>query len=94
MDPACSARNDGVSCRLFAVKPYAGLRAFPLSDRLSANEMNTYTRLIGRSVWNTQWLLVIPGSSLLSDPQAGIDRFMEAVTDIQIYFQTYAYAGN
>jgi hypothetical protein len=56
--------------------------------------MNTDTRLIGRSVWNTEWLLVIPGSTLLSDPQIGIDRFIQDVSDIYIYFQTYAYAGN
>ena len=55
--------------------------------------MNTDTRLIGRSVWNTQWVLVIPGANLLADPELGIDRFMQDVDDIYIYFQTYAYAG-
>ena len=36
-------------------------------------------RLVGRSVWNTQWVLIIPNASLLSDSgntTAGIDTFI------------------
>lgn len=60
---------------------------------VSPDELNTDTRLIGRSVWNTEWLLVIPGTTLLADPEVGIERFMQDVDDIYLYFQTYAYAG-
>ncbi|RME80717.1 MAG: PKD domain-containing protein, partial [Caldilineae bacterium] len=83
----------GLDGQIYQIKPYARFRAYPYSPTLSPNELNTDTRLIGRSVWNTQWLLVIPGATLLSDPQIGIERFIEDVTDIYIYFQTYAYAG-
>jgi hypothetical protein len=55
---------------------------------------NVSTRLIGRSVWNTQWLLVIPGASLLNDPEAGIQAFLKTVDDIQLNISTYGYSGN
>ena len=54
----------------------------------------TNRRLIGRSVWNSQWKLVIPGDSLLNDPTEGLARFLQTVKDIKLYFITYSYAGN
>ncbi|MBC8447965.1 MAG: right-handed parallel beta-helix repeat-containing protein [Chloroflexi bacterium] len=93
-NPDWIARNDGLDGQLFAIKPYTRFRAYPFTSDFSADEMNTDTRLIGRSVWNTEWLLVIPGTTLLADPQVGIERFIEDVDDVYIYFQTYAYAGN
>jgi probable HAF family extracellular repeat protein len=52
------------------------------------------SRQIGRSVWNTQWMLIIPGGTLLNDPNAGLQNFVNSVSDIKIYFQTYSYSGN
>ena len=54
----------------------------------------TNNRLVGRSVWNSRWKLVIPGKTLLSDPSAGLTRFINSVKDIKLYFVTYSYAGN
>ena len=54
----------------------------------------TNRRLIGRSVWNTDWKLVIPAQTLLADPQDGIERFIRSVKDIKIYVRTYSNAGN
>jgi hypothetical protein len=54
----------------------------------------TNTRLVGRSVWNSKWKLVIPGYKLLNDPNDGLDRFISTVKDIKIYLVTYSYAGN
>jgi hypothetical protein len=51
-------------------------------------------RLIGRSVWNSQWKLVIPADSLLADPKEGLTRFIQTVTDIKLQFTTYSYSGN
>ena len=84
---------DGLQGQLLKIKPYADMRAYPYTEDLEPQELNTDTRLIGRSVWNTNWVLVIPGATLLADPEMGIDRFMQDVDDIYIYFQTYAYAG-
>ena len=54
----------------------------------------TNNRLVGRSVWNTGWKLVIPGRTLLNDPNQGLDRFIQTVKDINIHFVTYSYSGN
>jgi hypothetical protein len=52
------------------------------------------TRLIGRSAWNSDWMLIIPGGTLLNDPNAGLEAFIDTVSDVKIYFQTYSYSGN
>lgn len=54
----------------------------------------TNNRLIGRSVWNSKWKIVIPGRTLLADPDEGLDRFINSVTDIRLHFVTYSYSGN
>lgn len=54
----------------------------------------TNNRLIGRSVWNSRWKIVIPGRTLLSDPNEGIERFLRTVKDVKLHFVTYSYSGN
>jgi hypothetical protein len=54
----------------------------------------TNQRLIGRSIWNSKWKLVIPGRTLLSDPNQGLASFIATVKDVHLYFITYSYAGN
>jgi len=54
----------------------------------------TNNRLVGRSVWNSRWKLVIPGKNLLDDPHEGLERFISTVNDIKLHFVTYSYAGN
>lgn len=62
---------------------YGGLR----------NEFGS-SRLVGRSVWNTQWKLVIPAYGLLNDEEEGLDRFVETVKDIKLFLRTYSHSGN
>ena len=54
----------------------------------------TSTRLIGRSVWNSKWKIVIPGKTLLNNSDEGLERFIRSVNDIKLYFMTYSYSGN
>ena len=54
---------------------------------------NSSSRLYGRSVWNTRWLLVIPGATLNVDQDAGLKRFVDTVTDIKLYLETYSNQG-
>lgn len=54
----------------------------------------TNTRLIGRSVWNSNWKLVIPAQTLLANPQDGIERFIRSVKDIKLFIKSYSHAGN
>ena len=60
---------------------------------------------MGRSVWNSRWLLIIPGRTLLADPEEGVERFIHGasvngvrngngIKDIKIFFQTYSINGD
>lgn len=63
--------------------------------------------LIGRSVWNSQWVLVVPAGSLGSNRAKALQTFIEgidsnrdglpdqdAVSDIKVGFRTYSHSGN
>jgi hypothetical protein len=52
------------------------------------------TRLVGRSVSNTEWLLVIPGQTFLANPAVGLESFINTVTDIKLTLDTYGISGN
>jgi hypothetical protein len=54
----------------------------------------TSNRLIGRSVWNSKWKLIIPGKTLLNNPDEGLERFIRTVNDVKLHFVTYSYSGN
>lgn len=54
----------------------------------------TNSRLIGRSVWNGQWKIVIPAYTLLSDEQEGLNRFAASVEDVLLFLRTYSHSGN
>lgn len=64
------------------------------------------TRLVGRSVWNTRWLLVIPAGTLNADREQALSAFIRGldtdrdgvidvlpVRDIRIGFKTYSNSG-
>ncbi len=56
-------------------------------------DWNSSSRLYGRSVWNTQWVLILPGATLNADAEAGLTRFIDTVTDIKLYLETYSNQG-
>ncbi len=61
------------------IRKFSAFRAYHDAGGWSASEMLQSGRLVGRSVWNTQWVLIIPDASLLSDPgneTAGLDTFI------------------
>ena len=77
-----------------AFRPVADIGAFNRdSGRLLPSEF-TNSRLIGRSIWNSRWKVVIPGKTLLADPKEGLDRFVQSVKDVKLHFETYSYSGN
>lgn len=51
------------------------------------------SRLIGRSVWNSDWLMVIPGANLHADPITGLNQLSETISDIKLEFNTYSHSG-
>ncbi len=95
---------DSLSETLFATRKHQAFRpvsstsCFTPSLYTSSGSLQrsqfTNNRLIGRSVWNSKWKLVIPGRTLLDDPKEGLKRFMETVSDIKLHFVTYSYSGN
>jgi hypothetical protein len=52
------------------------------------------SRLVGRSVWNGGWKIVIPANTLHSSEQEGLSRFVRSVKDIELFLRTYSHAGN
>jgi hypothetical protein len=103
-DTAFYQSSDSLSEPLFGLRKHQAFRpvsspAFFGQDLYgSAGNLRrtqfTNNRLIGRSVWNSQWKLVIPGRTLLNDPDDGLDRFIRTVKDIKLNFVTYSYSGN
>lgn len=91
--------SDSLTDDLFGLRKHQAFRAvgstgaFPDNGRLMSS-VYTNTRLMGRSVWNTQWKLVIPGRTLLNDPERGLELFIDTVTDIKLNFETLSYSGN
>jgi hypothetical protein len=104
-DPAWVPYNS-LAEQLEKIRLYPEFRAYTDSGTFDPSQTISNYRLIGRSVWNTRWLLIIPAGELLSDRNEAIQRFINGsllpngtrdgngVTDIKIFFQTYAYSGN
>ncbi len=87
---------------------FAGLNNFGRINKINPMEVftdDTYvpgslissSELVGRTVWNTEWVLVIPGKVFNQDPAEGIRLFIHGqsgnggVSDIKVLFDTYAY---
>jgi hypothetical protein len=86
---------DSLNDRIGAPRRFSSFRAYHDGGAaINMDELVLNTRLVGRSVWNTEWLLIIPGLTLNADPDEGLDRFIRQVTDIKLVFQTYSYTGN
>ena len=100
--------SDTVAESPVQVRRYARIPAHHFSEPFDDSEVISDSRLIGRSVWNRRWLIIIPGGTFLNDPIEGLETFIhgeeipdsggerdgEGVDDIRIFFETYAYPGN
>ena len=82
------------------IRRYPSMRAYHDAGEVDDSEMISNARLIGRSVWNTRWLLIIPAGTLNTDRDKGLDYFIDGVdgnggvSDIKLMFKTYSHAGN
>lgn len=86
---------DSLNGRMGAPRRFASFRAYhDAGATLNTGEVVYDSRLVGRSVWNTEWILIIPGLTLNSDPDEGLDRFINQVKDIKLIFQTYGHPGS
>ncbi len=88
------------------IRRISSFRAYPDTGTVDDSQLALDSRLISRSVWNSRWLLVIPGGTLLADPVDGIDTLIEGpadpntgerpgngISDIELVFKTYSYEG-
>lgn len=92
-DPGYIPRMDESMAEMASTRRFPEFRAYAGDPRYAPEENQFDRRLIARSAWNTRWLLIIPGASLLGDANAGLDAFIEGVSDIVLYLNTYAYSG-
>ena len=60
---------------------------------VNESELILASRLIGRSVWNSEWLLIIPGAGLHVDPETGLRQLADTVSDLKLHFSTYSHQG-
>ena len=89
------------------IRRYGRFRAYHLTEPFDDSQVTADSRLIGRSVWNTKWVIIIPGGTFLNDPVNGLDTFIHGapvpggggvrdengINDIRVFFETYAYTG-
>jgi len=99
---------DSLDGSMIQIRRYSSFRAYHDQGYFDQTQMSYDSRLIGRSVWNTRWLLIIPGGTFLADSNEGLDTFIHGmkipgatdgsrdengVKDIKLFFQTYAISG-
>ncbi|HOW97784.1 MAG TPA: hypothetical protein PK634_08355, partial [Kiritimatiellia bacterium] len=92
---------DSLPDPLAEIRRYSALGAFDDTGVWGDSRINYSSRLIGRSVWNSQWYLIIPAGSLNGDRALALEMFIngrtgdgEGVKDIKLLFETYSYSGN
>jgi hypothetical protein len=93
-NPSFIPINDTLSDTFADIRRFSSFRAYHDGGFFDPSQAITDSRLIGRSVWNTDWMLIIPGGTFLANPEQGLDAFIDSVSDIKIFFQTYSYSGN
>jgi len=67
---------DSLSDPIGGIRQYSSFRAYHDSGVFDSAQVTTDSRSIGRSVWNTRWMLVIAGGTLLSDADEALNTFI------------------
>lgn len=87
------------------IRKYPSFRAY-FGDDPSDDQLDC-PRLVGRSAWNTRWLLIIPAGTLNANRDDALQTFingkdanrdgtpdLSGVTDIRLGLKTYSHSGN
>jgi subtilisin-like proprotein convertase family protein len=93
-DPTWIPINDSLAESFAQIRRYSSFRAYHDLGVYDDTQSTKDSRLVGRSVWNTDWVLIIPGGTLLNNPDQGLEQFIDSVSDILISLQSYSYAGD
>ena len=89
-----SALKDIYSNALCVQRRHPAIRANVGASFDEASTLVYNSRLIGRSVWNGEWWVLIPAASLNADSNTGKNAFLDNVKDIHLYLKTYSFSGN
>lgn len=86
---------DGVGGSFGDVRRHGDFRMYHNNGDPEADdsELIMDSRLVSRSLWNSQWMLIIPGSGLGTDPDASLRKLADQITDIKLYFTTTSHQG-
>ena len=84
---------DGLDGSMIEIRRFATLLAYHDAGYMDQSQMNYNSRVVGRSVWNSRWMLIIPGGTFHYDAEYGLDTFVDTVKDIKLFFETYAISG-
>lgn len=80
------------------IRKFSSFRAYSgvAGNSVDPAEMSFDSRLVGRSVWNDKWLLIIPGQTLGADSDASLTQFLGSggIKDIHLVFKTFGFSGN
>lgn len=78
--PTWSPTLNSLSESFITIRRYPPFRAYhdagDSEAELNTDELSLNNRLIGRSVWNSEWYIIIPGGALHSDRYEGLHRFI------------------
>ncbi len=85
---------DSLSGGLMQIRKHPSFRAYHDLAAFTPDEICSNQRLIGRSAWNTQWVLIIPAGSLGANRNQALQTLIGSITDIYLYINAYSYAGN
>ena len=69
-------RRDSLSGPFGDIRRFSSFRAYHDDGSIDSGEVTTESRAIARSVWNTRWVLIITGGTLLNDPEEGLNTFI------------------
>jgi hypothetical protein len=80
------------------IRKFSSFRAYSgvAGNAVNPAEMSFDSRLVGRSVWNDKWLLIIPGQTLGADAGASLTQLLGTggIKDIHLVFKTFGFSGN
>jgi hypothetical protein len=101
-DSAYIPSLDVTGAPLLQIRRFGRFRAYHDSGQFDPAEVFRDSRLVGRSVWNSKWILVIPQSTLYipgsGEPaDSGLQKLIgteddPGVSDILVFFETYAHS--
>lgn len=99
-DPNYLPFTDSLNGTIADIRKFGSFRAYH-DGGFTTDQMTYSTRLVGRSVWNRRWMLIIPAGTLSANRWQALNTFINGVngdgngvSDIKLFFQTYSYQGN